>query len=193
MLLFLDRVPFHSWTHVTSAGEEIQFWSPSVQVIPADPVIAEPPSGAALQRWRLDTGCTGDSFAWRSHLRAAKLDPYMGARSSAVLLGGGSTRQEVLIRPGSLWIYSNIPCLRPSPFRLTIRGITFVDRDVVGPADFSAPVIGFQALRRSGVKVHLDFYRDTLSLWIPATWARTMGVAARRWLNLCTREPVRWA
>jgi hypothetical protein len=98
-------------------------------VIPAEPGLPAPPPAVQPQEWVLDTGNTGEAFAWRQHLTAAGLDPDTGrAGILAITSSLGGKKQFVPIRQADLWLVSNIPALANSPYRLeAFPGIPFRD------------------------------------------------------------------
>src|SRR5688572_22734485 len=86
MPLFLDRLPLYSWVD-DSHEPVLRRWSVSLPVLVTDPEQEfSLPAGWPPQRWILDTGYTGEAFAWRSHLLEAGLDPSVG------LVGRARTR-----------------------------------------------------------------------------------------------------
>lgn len=166
--LFIHRLPFHVWTDNTRTPPT-QFWSIRLPVIPAEPGLIVPPPAVPQQDWVLDTGNTGEAFAWRQHLIAAGLDPdvgrvgFMGITSS---LGG--KKQSVPVRQADLWLVSNMPALATSPFRLEpFPGIPFRDAPQHSDPQLQRPLIGMRVLRRAGLLVELDFASDTVSIWTP--------------------------
>jgi hypothetical protein len=191
VLLFLDRLPLHWW--IPSPGGE-KLWSVSVPALVTERNLAIPPAPDFGQRWRIDRGCTGDTYAWRASLLEAGLDPRRNiVGTTRAVFGGGSTREDLLVRTGALWLFSNIPALRAEPIRLAlVPGITFVNREFHGDLRFACPVIGMKALRRAGVSMNVDFGNDTVSLWVPSTWLRRLRVTASRILTGGRRVPVRW-
>jgi hypothetical protein len=191
VLLFLDRLPLHWW--IPSAGGE-KLWSVSVPALVTERNLTIPPAPAFGQRWRIDTGCTGNTYAWRASLLEAGLDPRRNILGTTrVVFGGGSTREDLLVRAGALWLFSNIPALRGDPHRLPLNpGITFVNRDFRGDPGLSTPVIGMRALRSAGLKLEIDCANDTVSLWVPSTWLRRLRVTAARVLTGGRRVPITW-
>jgi hypothetical protein len=191
VLLFIDRLPFHWWMPNTGTAK---YWSVSVPALVTERDSRLSPAPAYFQPWRIDTGCSGDTFAWRGHLLEAGLDPRRKiVRSTRAVLGGGSVREELLIRSGDLWLYSNIPALHGQPYRLPLHpGITFVNREIRGDPRYATPAVGMQAQRRAGVRIELDFVNDTLSLWVPSPFLRRVSTSVRRWLSFGRRIPIAW-
>jgi len=74
MPLFIHCLPLHTWTDRTRTPP-LTYWSIPLPVFVTDPGLNAPPAGAPLQDWLLDTGNTGEAFAWRHHLLQAGLDP----------------------------------------------------------------------------------------------------------------------
>jgi len=73
----------------------------------------------------------------------------------------------VPVRDADLWLVSNLPS-PPDPFRIVLhRGLPFHDVSTVPDPQFQRPLIGVRALRLAGLKVELDFARDTVSVWTP--------------------------
>ena len=193
MLLFLDRIPFYWWMPDQEPGAR-KFWSVSVPALATEAESFPPSMPTRPHRWRIDTGCSGDTFLWKHHLLEAGLSPSRNiVRRSQAVFGAGSVREDLLIRTGAVWLFSNIPALRTEPFRLGLDpGITFVDRNYHGDPRFATPVIGMQALRRAGAKVELDFANDTVSVWVPSTWRHRLSVTIRRWLSGGRTTPIVW-
>ena len=71
------------------------------------------------QRWL--PGCTGDAFAWRSHLRNAGLDTARGRAGTMPTRAAGGQIEELPIRKASIWLFSNIPAMARLPFRLALN------------------------------------------------------------------------
>jgi len=191
VLLFIDRLPFHSW--FPEPGHP-GHWSASVPALATEPGLRVPPPPTHWHRWRIDTGYTGSAFVWRHHLLEAGIDPRQRIVGlSRAVLGAGSVREDLLIRYGRVWLFSNIPELRNHPFRLALNpGITFVNRDCRDDPRLATPVIGMRALRDAGVRVRVDCANDTVSLWVPAPWLRTLRVTVQRALTGFRRLPVTW-
>jgi hypothetical protein len=187
--LFIDGLPFHSWIHDTHSGS-VRIWSVSVQALPVGQLQGSagdrPP-----QRWKIDTGCSGDAFAWRLHLEGAGLNPatQLATPSSIRTAGGGS--QPVLVRKADLLIFSNIPGVEP--FRLELNpGIPFINSEFKGGPDLCAPVIGLQALRRARLTVKIDHGKEKLWIWTPDPWYRAPLLHLRRAFSLYRTLPSPW-
>jgi hypothetical protein len=122
-----------------------------------------------VQEWALDTANRGDAFAWRHHLQAAGLDPASNLLPRRVRITTAVGRpEEVPIREACLWLVSNIPALRDTPWRVELkRGLPFRDVPALPDPQFHRPLIGVRALRGAKLKVELDFANDTLSVWTP--------------------------
>ena len=168
MTLFIDRLPFHFWTDNTRTPP-VQFWSVRLAVIVSESGLLAPPSNAQPQEWALDTGNTGDAFAWRHHLIAAGLDPDISrAGSRGVTSAMGGPKQILPIRSADLWLVSNLPALAASPYKIELDpGIPFRDVPTLPDPQLQRPLIGMRALRRARLRVELDFASDTVSIWTP--------------------------
>jgi hypothetical protein len=168
MPLFLDRLPLHFWTDRTRTPPQ-SHWSVVLPVLVTDPNLPAPPASALAQSWCLDTGNTGEAFAWRHHLLTAGLDPTKHlAPTRAVLTSSLGARLLVRVRAADLWLVSNIPAHQGSPFRLHLDpGIPFHDIPTLPDPNLNRPLIGLRALRRAGLRVELDFANDTVSVWTP--------------------------
>jgi len=142
--LLLDRLPLHCWTDNTRSFP-IKHWSMKVPVIPSRPG-SLPPSAGQPQPWVLDTGFSGEAFAWRHHLEAAGLDPDQ-ERGFPLSLRWSATgqRAQVPVREADLWMVSNSPGV--APFCLSLDGgVAFLDRRVTTPdPEFQRALIGMRA------------------------------------------------
>ena len=167
MPLFIDRLPFHCWVDATRTAPT-EHWSVLLPVILAEPFLTAPSASAAVQDWVLDTGNRGEGFAWRHHLIQAGLDPDFNRLPYTMNIHTASGRLTVPLRDADLWLVSNIPALRPLPFRLVLRrGLPFRDVPTLPDPQFHRPLVGLRALRSAGVRVELDFVADTVSVWTP--------------------------
>jgi hypothetical protein len=168
MPLFIDRLPFHSWTDLTRTPPQTQ-WSVRLPVLLTDTGLPSPPPGLPIQEWVFDTGNTGDGFCWRYHLEVAGLDPDVRRAALQVRLRlSGSNPIQVPVREADIWLVSNIPSMQGKPFRFSLkRGIPFVDLSKRPDPQYDRPLIGMRALRRAGLRVELDFAGDTVSVWTP--------------------------
>jgi hypothetical protein len=165
--LFIDRLPLHCWTDQTQTP--LSHWSVALPVLVTEAGLAAPPAGLPLQHWHLDTGHTGEAFAWRHHLQAAGLDPDQGhAPGAAALTSSLAGKLLVPVRQADLWLVSNIPALqgRPYPVRLE-RGVPFRDLTALPDPNLNRPLIGMRALRRARLRVEVDFDADVVSVWVP--------------------------
>jgi hypothetical protein len=164
--LLIDRLPLHSWLDNTRTPPARQ-WSVRLPVLPS-PSVANPLPGTRPQSWAVDTGFTGDAFAWRHHLEDAGLDPDT-RRGTPVWLKGSAVSGGIQapVRKADLWLVSNIAHLPPYCLRLR-SGITFRDQRVTNPdPEFHRALLGMRPLIRAGLKVELDFAGRTVSVWIP--------------------------
>src|SRR4051812_35671090 len=106
--LFLDRLPLSCWTDNTRTPP-VQHWSIRIPVL-VSPSGAPPLPIAHPQPWVLDTGFTGEAFAWRHHLEVAGLDPDQ-ERGVPLSLRWSASGQRVQVptREADLWLLSNRP------------------------------------------------------------------------------------
>jgi hypothetical protein len=192
LLLFIDRLPLHSWIdHSTTVPR--RKWLVPLPVLLAECEWNSPSIDVPLQRWALDTAFNGDAFAWRSHIQDGGLDPdsqIVGSARARTPLGSA----RLPIRSAALWLVSNIPALREKPFRLALDpGITFNNVDQRPDPDSDSPLIGVRALLRAGVKVQIDFAAETLSLWTPGPWYQRVYLFLRRTLSGYATIPLNWS
>jgi hypothetical protein len=167
MPLFIDRLPFHHWLDQTRTPP-LPYWTVVLPVILTEPTLVTPPPVAGVQEWVLDTGNRGEAFAWRHHLLQAGLDPDQGRMPQPMTIRTVTGRLLVPVRDGDLWLVSNIPALRPTPFRIVLhRGLPFHDVPTLPDPQFQRPLIGIRALRSAGLRVEIDFSRDSVSVWTP--------------------------
>jgi hypothetical protein len=74
----------------------------------------------------------------------------------------------VPVRDVDLWLVSNLTAGAPPPQRIVLhRGLPFHDSPAIPDPHFQQPLIGVRALRSAGLRVEIDFARDTLSVWTP--------------------------
>jgi hypothetical protein len=162
VLLFIDRLPLHHWVDNTQTPP-IRHWSIRLAVLPSP--IGISPSTARPQQWVVDTGFTGEAFAWRHHLEDAGLDPDTDRGAPVQLRGSANVgRVQVPVRLADLWLVSNLP-QRPL-FSLPLqRGIAFHDRRVAAPdPELQRALVGMRPLLRAGLKLELDFANRAVSL-----------------------------
>jgi hypothetical protein len=116
----------------------------------------------------LDTGFTGEAFAWRHHLEAAGLDPDQ-ERGIPLSLRWSATggRVQVPTREADLWLVGNRPGV--GTFYLPLDGgVAFVDRRMAAPdPELHRALIGLRTLRRARLTVEIDFASDTVSIRTP--------------------------
>jgi hypothetical protein len=164
--LLLDRLPLHCWTDQTHTPST-RHWSVRLPIIPS-PAGSPPLPVAKPQDWVLDTGFSGEAFAWRHHLDAAGLDPDQ-ERDLPIALRWSATgqRTQVPVREADLWIVSNCPDVGPFCMYLD-GGIAFIDRHVTAPdPEFHRALIGMRALRRAQLTVEINFVGLTVSIRTP--------------------------
>jgi hypothetical protein len=189
--LFIDHLPLYAWTRRTALSEE-RLLSVCLPCLLSDPD-QKPAPKAQPQRWALDTRFTGEAYAWRHHLVAAGLDPDRFRNRSAFLPPLGGSPQEFPVRGADLWLVSNIPHLRPTPWRITLRrGIAFRNRRALPDPETNCPLLGLRALERAGLRVAIDFARATVSVWTPGPWHRGAARFLRRGLAGFTTTPISW-
>jgi hypothetical protein len=165
VVLFIDRLPLHHWIDNTRTPPA-PHWSVRLPVLPSPP--GRLSSATRPQQWVVDTGFTGEAFAWRHHLEGASLDPDI-KRVAPVRLRGSAMAGgvQVPVRLADLWLVSNLPHL--APFYLPLqKGIAFHDRRVAAPdPEFHRALVGMRPLLRASLKIELDFANQTVSLWTP--------------------------
>lgn len=122
-------------------------------------------------------------MAWRFHLERAGLDladPRKLHSAKAIARLANDAVEELPIRRASLWLVSNIPALRHSPFPLLLNpGLPFYDRSPRRTTNLF-PLVGLGAFRRAGLTVKIDFQAATLSVWTPGPWYRGLSLFFRR-------------
>jgi hypothetical protein len=75
-------------------------------------------------------------------------------------------RLTVPVRYAHLWLASNVPALRSTPYRMVLdRRLPFHDVMTRPDPHFQRPIIGIRALSAAALKVEIDFANDTISLW----------------------------
>lgn len=166
MPLFIDRLPFRRWTDATRSPA-VQHWSIVLPIVLSESSLPNPPAVTGVEDWALDTGNRGEAFAWRQHLILAGLDPDANRRPP-VNIRTVSGQVLTPVRDADLWLVSNIPALQATPHRIVLRrGLAFRDMPHLPDPEFQRPLIGLRALRTAGVRVEIDFARDTDSVWTP--------------------------
>jgi hypothetical protein len=177
--LFIDRLPLRE-TVIDYAGSRVVTWYPLLPVILAEPGAAIPAADVPCRPWKFDSGNALDATGWRFHLEQAGLDPSARLRPETVSVRSANDAVETLpIRRAGLWLMSNIPALRGTPFRLPVyRGLPFYDRAPRRP-EAIFPLIGVRTMKRARLKVKIDFDALTISVWVPGPWYE----GASRWLR----------
>jgi hypothetical protein len=189
--LFIARLPLFSWFDQTRV-QAIRRWSVSLPALPTVPGSKALVGVERPQRWVLDTGFTGDAYAWRTHLVEAGLDPRAHLAGTLPARSVFGERQDLPVCKAGLWLISNLPALRDAPFYLELSpGILFREGTPPDP-EFNRPLLGLRALLRAGLKVQIDFARATVSLWTPGPWYRGLSLGLRRLLTGYAKLPVRW-
>lgn len=167
MPLFIDRLPFHQWTDATRSPP-LTYWTVVLPVVLAEPTLTVPPPVAGVQEWVLDTGNRGEAFAWRHHLTQAGLDPDANRMPQPMTIRTVSGQVVVPVRDADLWLVSNVPALRATPYRISLhRGLPFHDAATLPDPHFQRPLVGIRAMRSAGLRVEIDFAADTISVWTP--------------------------
>lgn len=166
MALILDRLALHCWTDHTRTPPT-RHWSVQIPVVPS-PAGSPPLPTAKPWGWVLDTGFSGEAFAWRHHLETAGLDPDTEHDLPLALRWSATgQRTHVPVREADLWIISN--CRGVGPFCLSLDGgIAFIDRPVAVPdPEFHRALIGMRSPRRSQLSIEIDFVGSTVSIRTP--------------------------
>jgi hypothetical protein len=141
----------------------------------------------------VDTRFTWDAFAWRHHLVEAGLNPNQLRKSLVSLTPLGGAPQAFPVRSADLWLVSNIPALRSWPYRIALKsGIAFRDVGSLPNPQSNCPLLGMRALAAAGLRIEIDFRRQTVSAWVPAPGQQRIWLAVRRVASRFTTEPVRW-
>lgn len=192
MVLFIDRLPLHSWAPPGTLPDR-HFLSLSLPVIVSNP-LSQPRPATQPQRWALDTRFTGEAYAWRHHLEEAGLDPDRLRNGSTRLTPLGGTPQEFPLRSADLWLVSNIPVLRNTPYLIRLRnGIAFRDQHFRPHPETNCPLLGMRALEATGLKVAVDFAARAVSVWVPGPWYGNAWLFLRRVPSGFATMPVPWA
>jgi len=165
--LFIDRLPFHCWTDTTRTPASSQ-WTIVLPVVLTEPTLLNPPPVVSATDWVLDTGNRGEAFAWRHHIIQAGLDPDQDRMPLPLIVRTVAGRLTVPVRYAHLWLVSNVPALRSTPYRMVLhRGLPFHDVPTRPDPQFQRPIIGIRALRAAGLKVEIEFANDMISVWTP--------------------------
>jgi hypothetical protein len=83
-------------------------------------------------------------------------------------------------RRATVWLVSNIPALRHTPFPLRLTpGLPFYDRSPRRTTDLY-PLLGMRAFHRARLKLKIDFDAGTLSVWTPGPWYKAAAQCFRR-------------
>ncbi len=165
MRLFIDRLPFHTWTDPTRSPP-LSYWTVVLPIIMTEPSLMTPPPVADVQEWALDTGNRGEAFAWRRHLLLAGIDPDRGRLPQPMTISTVAGKIVVPVRDVDLWLVSNQVVAPPAPYRIVLRrGLPFRDTVRLADPEFQRPLIGIRALRSAGLRVEIDFAHDHVSVW----------------------------
>jgi hypothetical protein len=136
--LFIDRLPFRCWTDFTRSPP-FSHWTVVLPIVIAEPMLPNPPSVTTATDWLLDTGNRGEAFAWRHHLTPAGLDADQGRMPLPLIIRTVAGGLTVPVRDADLWLVSNIPAVRSTPYRMVlhrglpfqVRVITIIDNDLI--------------------------------------------------------------
>lgn len=184
--LFIDRMPIYR----RQRGRR-QYWSVSLPITLGECDSPAPPT-ARVQRWVFDSGQEGEAKCLRSDLEAAGLDLAVGQLSALQLSTATGERVVLPAREADLWLFSNVPCLQRSPFRLRLdRGIAYQDVQRSHPEKMPR-LIGMQVFRRARLQIRLDFAHSHFSVWTPGTLAADCAVFCRRALSGFSTVPISW-
>jgi hypothetical protein len=189
--LFIDRLPLYTWTRRTAAGLQ------RLVAVSLPLHISEkgrrPPPGRRPQRWAVDTRFTAEAFAWRSHLLEAGLNPSEDLNGTQSLAPLGSPPQLFPLRNADLWLVSNIPHLQQTPWPLPVlQGIAFPEQRSVPDPDVNCPLLGMRALHAAGLRLAIDFRRETVSVWTPGSPLHAFGRFVRRLPAAFAVAPPAW-
>jgi hypothetical protein len=191
--LFIDRLPLHAWIPPGSLSE-LPVWSVSLPIVVSDPGRLAPPLRVRPQRWVIDTRFSGEAFAWRQHLQELGLDPDALRVGTVHLTPLGGTPQPFPMRDADLWLFSNIPALRDKPWRLQLHeGLALRDVPELPSPEINCPMLGMRGLVQRGLTVKLDLIGNTVSVWTPGPWHRTLTLPVRRALSGFSRLPPPWS
>src|SRR5437879_4315724 len=144
MPLFIDRLPFHSWTDPTRSPP-LTYWTIVLPVMISDPSLPGSPPLAQVQEWALDTGNRGEALAWRHNLLIAGLDPDQWRLPKPMTIRTVTGRRMVPVRDVDLWLISNIRGSPLLPHRIVLhRGLPFFDVPKVPDPEFERPLVGIR-------------------------------------------------
>ncbi len=168
MPLYIDRLPLYRWHDPTHPLAQ-DYWFVVVTALVTERGLPGPHANAVPQEWLLDTGNSGEAFAWRHHLTAAGLNPDTNRARGQMRIKSGIGKEILApIRDADLWLLSNLPTFQNSPLRLSLGyGIPFRDVPALPDPQFQRPLIGLRALRRANLRIEIDFSGDRLSVWTP--------------------------
>jgi hypothetical protein len=142
----------------------------------------------------MDTAFSGEAFAWRQHLQEVGLSPDADLLDSRRFGGALGAVEELPVRDADLWLFSNLPALRESPWRIELgEGLAFRNVPHLPNPQLNTPLIGIRALRRAGLRVYRDFARATVSVWTPGPWYAGMALAVRRGFSGRATLPMPWS
>jgi hypothetical protein len=187
VLLFIDRLPFHGFY-------------PLLPMLVSEPEEETPPADAICRSWKYDTGNALDASAWRFHLARCGLYPCapdrLAPRRVQAMVASGE-ELTLPVRKACLWLVSNLPHLRATPYRVPLySGIPFRRTRYPRPdrRKLAFPLLGVRACHRAGLRIRIDADNLTVSVWTPGPSIRNMGRLLRRaaggfsrltWDDLC--------
>jgi hypothetical protein len=185
MILFIDRLPL----------EGLFAFLPMMAVDPGR-TAARP---RTHKRWKVDTGCGPEAYAWRSHLLEAGLNPDSHPAGRGEIRPASGPAVERPRRRAHLLLFSNVPALQDSPFRFELTdGITLADDSGGGDPRERRPIVGMKALHAAGLQVlsALSAQAKTISVWVPKTFLpkarHRAALLVRRALTGFATTPIRW-
>jgi len=146
-----------------------------------------------LQRWVVDTGFTGDGFAWRHHFQEAGVDPDDLLSGPYPVVSPLGVRKNYPVREVDLWLFSNIRGFEKSPWRIVLQtGVYFQNIASLPHPELNAPLLGMRALENSGLKIKIDFPGKNVSVWIPGPWYRGSLSFILRAFGGFSTKPISW-
>jgi hypothetical protein len=126
-------------------------------------------------------------------LEEAGLDPDALSNGFTYLTPVGGARQAFPLRSANLWLVSNIPALRGTPYLIELDdGVAFRDVRFLPNPESNRPLLGMRALDGAGLKFVLDFAGRTLSVLVPGPWYRKAWLFLRRIPSGFSTPPVDW-
>jgi len=162
--LLIDRLPIDCRFDRTCEPSE-EYWAIRVPIL-LTPVGQRPAPDARPLPWVIDTGFTGEAFAWRHHLEESGIDFDKAKQRRAKIRWSASGEEaSVWLCRAHLWLVSNVDAPR-KVHRLTLyRGLTCNETRVAAPdPERHRALIGMRLLIRLGLKVEIDSADRTFSI-----------------------------